>query len=307
MIDFRYHLVSLMAVLVALTMGVVLGAGPLQGKISDTLTGQVSQLSKQQAELRETNEDLVKQANSSGEYIGVLGSKLTPGTMTDKKVAVIRMPGVKEETVSGLNSQIKVAGAAIVNTVTVKDAWFNEDSKSYRESLAPTLASKLGDTVDAKVSTQQVLSTALAAGLTSDDAEVQALVSNLSAGDVPLIGASAVSDPAEFILVVSPASSEKDTKDSALNLDLEFVKGIDKVLPKGTAVVGSAKDETSYLTQIRSEKLAVTTVDGVGSMMSKVSTPFALLADQGGTNQAYGTQQYATQLIPPIPAPAKEE
>ncbi|MDU5317282.1 MAG: copper transporter, partial [Varibaculum cambriense] len=68
MIDFRYHLVSLMAVLVALTMGVVLGAGPLQGKISDTLSGQVTALSKQQAELREANEDLVKQANNSNEY-----------------------------------------------------------------------------------------------------------------------------------------------------------------------------------------------------------------------------------------------
>ncbi|WP_122820959.1 copper transporter [Varibaculum vaginae] len=306
MIDFRYHLVSLMAVLVALTMGVVLGAGPLQGKISDTLTGQVSQLSKQQAELRETNEELVKQANSNGEYIGVLGRKLTPGTMTDKKVAVIRMPGVKDEVMTGLNTQIKVAGAAITNTVTVKDAWFSEDSKSYRDSLASTLASKLGDKVDAKVSTQRVLSTALAAGLTSDDTEVQALVANLSAGDVPLVKASTVTDPAEFILVVSPDSNEKDTKDSVLKLDLEFVKGIDTVLPKGTVIVGSAKEENSYLTQIRAEKLAVSTVDGVGSVMSKVSTPFALLADQAGTNQAYGTQQYATQLIPPVPTPAKE-
>ena len=209
MIDFRYHLVSLMAVLVALTMGVVLGAGPLQGKISDTLSGQVTALSKQQAELREANEDLVKQANNSNEYIGVLARKVTPGTMTGKKVAVVRMPGVTDEAVNGINGQLKIAGAAVTNSVTLKDSWFNEDSQSYRDNLASTLASKLGDKVDAKVSSQQVLATALGTGLTSTDKEMQSLVINLSAGDTPLVSASAVTDPAPLIVVVTPVSNEK--------------------------------------------------------------------------------------------------
>ena len=265
MIDFRYHLVSLMAVLVALTMGVVLGAGPLQGKISDTLSGQVTALSKQQTELRQANEDLVKQANSSNEYIGVLARKVTPGTMTGRKVAVVRMPGVSNEAVNGINAQLKMAGAAITDSVTVKDSWFNEDTQSYRDTLASTLASKLGDKADAKVSSQQVLATALGMGLTSSDKEIQTLVTSLSAGDTPLISASAVTDPAQLI------------------------------------VVGSAQSEGDYLSQIRVEKIEVTTVDSIGSVMSNVSTPFALLADEAGNNQAYGTEHYATQLIPPIP------
>lgn len=307
MIDFRYHLVSLMAVLVALTMGVVLGAGPLQGKISDTLSGQVTALSKQQAELREANEDLVKQANNSNEYIGVLGRKVTPGTMTGKKVAIVKMPGVTDESVSGISAQLKIAGAAITNSVTLKDSWFNEDSQSYRDNLASTLASKLGDKADAKVSSQQVLATALGTGLTSTDKEIQSLVTNLSAGDTPLISASVVTDPAQLIVVVTPASNEKEGQAPAFKPDLEFVKGVNLALPKGTVVVGSAKNEGDYLTQIRTEKLEVTTVDAVGSVMSNVSTPFALLADEAGNNQAYGTEHYATQLIPAIPSPAAAE
>lgn len=300
MIDFRYHLVSLMAVLVALTMGVVLGAGPLQGKISDTLSGQVTALSKQQTELRQANEDLVKQANSSNEYIGVLGRKVTPGTMTGRKVAVVRMPGVSDEAVNGINAQLKMAGAAITDSVTVKDSWFNEDSQSYRDTLASTLASKLGDKADAKVSSQQVLATALGMGLTSSDKEIQTLVTSLSAGDTPLISASAVTDPAQLIVVATAESKEKEGQDPQLKPDLEFVKGINLALPKGT-VVGSAQSEGDYLSQIRVEKIEVTTVDSIGSVMSNVSTPFALLADEAGNNQAYGTEHYATQLIPPIP------
>ena len=301
MIDFRYHLVSLMAVLVALTMGVVLGAGPLQGKISDTLSGQVTALSKQQSELRQANEDLVKEANNSNEYIGVLGRKVTPGTMTGKKVAVVRLPGVSDEAVNGINAQLKMAGAAITDSVALKDSWFNEDSQSYRDTLASTLSSKLADKVDAKVSSQQVLATALGMGLTSSDKEIQTLVTSLSAGDTPLISASAVTDPAQLIVVATAQSKEKEGQDPVLKPDLEFVKGINLVLPKGMVVVGSAQSEGDYLSQIRAEKIEVTTVDSIGSVMSNVSTPFALLADEAGNNQAYGTEHYATQLIPPIP------
>ena len=243
----------------------------------------------------------MKQANSSNEYIGVLGRKVTPGTMTGRKVAVVRMPGVSDEAVNGINAQLKMAGAAITDSVTVKDSWFNEDSQSYRDTLASTLASKLGDKADAKVSSQQVLATALGMGLTSSDKEIQTLVTSLSAGDTPLISASAVTDPAQLIVVATAESKEKEGQDPQLKPDLEFVKGINLALPKGTVVVGSAQSEGDYLSQIRVEKIEVTTVDSIGSVMSNVSTPFALLADEAGNNQAYGTEHYATQLIPPIP------
>ena len=41
--------------------------------------------------------------------------------------------------------------------------------------------------------------------------------------------------------------------------------------------------------------------------MSNTSIPFALLADEGGSNQAYGNEHYASQLIPPFPNAEKEE
>ena len=152
--------------------------------------------------------------------------------MTGRKVAVVRMPGVSNEAVNGINAQLKMAGAAITDSVTVKDSWFNEDTQSYRDTLASTLASKLGDKADAKVSSQQVLATALGMGLTSSDKEIQTLVTSLSAGDTPLISASAVTDPAQLIVVATAESKEKEGQDPQLKPDLEFVKGINLALPK---------------------------------------------------------------------------
>ena len=52
MIDFRYHLVSLTSVLIALAVGIVLGAGPLKEGISESLGQQVEQLREDKDTLR---------------------------------------------------------------------------------------------------------------------------------------------------------------------------------------------------------------------------------------------------------------
>ena len=52
MIDFRYHVVSLISVFLALAVGIALGAGPLKETIGDTLTGQVEQLRQEKDALR---------------------------------------------------------------------------------------------------------------------------------------------------------------------------------------------------------------------------------------------------------------
>ena len=41
-IDFRYHLVSLVSIFLALAVGIVLGAGPLKERLGNTLTGEVT-------------------------------------------------------------------------------------------------------------------------------------------------------------------------------------------------------------------------------------------------------------------------
>ena len=56
-IDFRYHIVSLISVFLALAVGIALGAGPLKETIGDTLTGQVDALRAEKDELRTELDD----------------------------------------------------------------------------------------------------------------------------------------------------------------------------------------------------------------------------------------------------------
>ena len=51
LIDFRYHLVSIVSIFMALAVGIVLGAGPLEGELGDTLNKEVAGLRQDKADL----------------------------------------------------------------------------------------------------------------------------------------------------------------------------------------------------------------------------------------------------------------
>ena len=54
MINFRYHVVSLTAVFLALAIGLVVGTAALNGPVADSLNNQVTSLRKDNTQLRDT-------------------------------------------------------------------------------------------------------------------------------------------------------------------------------------------------------------------------------------------------------------
>ena len=68
MIDFRYHLVSLISVFLALAVGIVLGAGPLRENLGDQLAGQVEQLRTEKDQLRTQSDELATRNDQLGSF-----------------------------------------------------------------------------------------------------------------------------------------------------------------------------------------------------------------------------------------------
>src|SRR5699024_2218831 len=88
-IDFRYHLVSLISVFLALAVGIVLGAGPLRENLGDQLAGQVEQLRTEQEQLRTEATDLSARNDQLASFITELGPDLVAGTLDGAQVAVL--------------------------------------------------------------------------------------------------------------------------------------------------------------------------------------------------------------------------
>ena len=91
-IDFRYHIVSLTAVFLALAVGVVLGTTALKGPILADLRGQVSRLADDNRSLRQDLRDLKSQAGKQDSFAQEVAPVLLNGRLNDKTVTLVR-PG----------------------------------------------------------------------------------------------------------------------------------------------------------------------------------------------------------------------
>ena len=136
MIDFRYHLVSLISVFLALAVGIVLGAGPLKEAIGDTLTGEVEALRTRAADLRTELDATQADLALSEEAFAVVAPDLLDGVMSQRRVAVIRVGDIAPSVVEAVSDRLRQAGAEVTATVQVTEAWTDPSRRSYRQSLA---------------------------------------------------------------------------------------------------------------------------------------------------------------------------
>ena len=169
MIDFRYHLVSLTSVLIALAVGIVLGAGPLKEGISESLGQQVEQLREDKDTLRaqlDSSQGIVQAQES---FAAAQLTRIVSGQLTDRVAAVVTLPGVDDALVKRTEDTIAAAGATLLGPVAVTTAWTDssEAARSERSALAAVLAQSLG-MEDASADLDAVLATLIAVPRTAD-------------------------------------------------------------------------------------------------------------------------------------------
>ena len=147
MIDFRYHLVSLVSVFIALAVGILLGAGPLQ----QPLERGVSQTFQQQIEsLRQDRQSLRDQLDSSQaavEHRDNVITEVTPSLVRDRlagrPVTLVVLPDAATDRVDVLTRQIEAAGGTVAGRVEVASAWTDPARAGGRKALAEKLVSQL--------------------------------------------------------------------------------------------------------------------------------------------------------------------
>lgn len=140
MIDFRYHVVSLVAVFIALAVGIALGAGPLREGISDTLEGEVGQLRTERTELRSELDLAQGLAQGKDDALGLVRDRAAASTLTDARVGLVVLPGADRNQVARLDEAVGAAGGSVSLTVEVDDRL---ERTEPRDEAAATLAADL--------------------------------------------------------------------------------------------------------------------------------------------------------------------
>lgn len=306
MIDFRYHLVSLISVFLALAVGIALGAGPLKQTLGDTLTGQVQQLRTEKAQLRGQLDDTAGQLKNSDAYLDAASGQLLAGALKDKRVAVVALGAVPQDERTAVDDRLTQAGATISAHVALTDAWSSTEQRSFRQGLVGYLLGYLNPAPDQGAGVQAQLAQALVQGLVRAESgkpdtltqDSTVLLQLLSSGQTPLITlANPVTAPADAVVVLAVpmstttgATAAPTAAQDATSSALAVVSAA-QTFSRGAVLVDGSVATGSLATAVLSDKTLsgeVTTVSGADTVAGQITVPLALAARLGGTNGHYG-------------------
>jgi Copper transport outer membrane protein, MctB len=119
-IDFRYHLVSIIAIFLALAVGLVVGATSLSGPVETALSKAEKAVSDANNNLRAHNDLLKRQASNDQAFAQAGSDRLVGGLLTGEDVAVIAAPNVTSSMTSGVISTLEQAGAKVTAQVQLQ-------------------------------------------------------------------------------------------------------------------------------------------------------------------------------------------
>lgn len=314
MIDFRYHIVSLISVFLALAVGIILGAGPLKESIGDSLTGQVDSLRADKDTLRTQLDAARADQLATDAYIGAAAPELLRGLMPGTRVGIIQIGAVDDALFAGVETQIKAAGAEVSVRTQLTPMWTNPNQADSRQSFAANLSAYLPDPT-AQAGFDAVLAEALMVSLTeTDPANADAFSSDASLVQKILVEGKLIEMPADpvapadviVILALTTGTSAVDNADTIKARAAESVIELKVVnaaqeMSDGVVVAGATPLEGDLVSTIRSEKIAAgsTTVLQVDAITGQVNVPLALAARVKGTVGQYGIGPDSTAPIPP--------
>ncbi|MCL2422507.1 MAG: copper transporter [Micrococcales bacterium] len=317
MIDFRYHIVSLISVFLALAVGVVLGAGPLEQTIGDSLSTQINRLTDEKSALETKLATANRGLGDEKAFVDQAAAELLADRLTGHRVAIINLGAVPDETARAVEGRLLQAGAEVTAQVTVKDAWTNPDSVTYRKQLAATLAGHLNP-APVNATTDVTLAASLVQALTGADPaspgrfsdSAATLMGILTTSDNALVAkAGDVTGPADSLVVITPPAKGGAPTDAVVTARLAVVGAAAGSQP--TVLVDGARGKASLIDAVFADpalKNKVTTVSGIAATSAQVTVPMALAAQIGGIVDHYGHGDGEKVLPPTVrPEPAEPE
>jgi hypothetical protein len=141
LIDFRYHVVSIVAVFLALTVGLVIGSSYLSKVAYDELNNQLASLRGQNQTLHGTQSELSAQVRDRDSLIAALGPDAVAGKLTGHSVAVVMLPGADSASGDALADLLSKAGAEVTGEVTLKSSLLDSGQMGKLASTGAKLPS----------------------------------------------------------------------------------------------------------------------------------------------------------------------
>lgn len=313
MIDFRYHLVSVIAIFLALALGIVVGTTALNGGIVDTLKSSNGQIIRDKRTLEATVQDLRTQVERHDDVSAAVAAAAVAGRLTDQRVLVVVAPGASGDAVPPLQDLLTKAGAATAGVVRLRGDLLDPSKGQVLDDLVarvapPRVPVPEGSPTDraAAVLAAALVSTRGTDGLAAD-AAAKVLGGFRSANLIDVTGEAATrSRPATAAVVLVPAGSGKPP-DQAGQAEQAALLALARALDsrsEGVVLAGPAgAAQPGGLVQAAradgSLSDVVSTVDAADSPTGRLVVVLALAEQVAGGSGRYGQGPGASSGAPP--------
>jgi hypothetical protein len=314
-IDFRYHLVSIVSVFLALAIGLVVGSTALSGKAEEALQAAHAAVAARNATLVKEKGLLSQQVAADQAFAQAASQRLLGGVLAGEKVVLVVAPGAANAVTTGVTAALKRADATVTGQVDLQPAFLttsgqNEDALSQ---LAQSLAAKEGLSPPTQSSSQvagqqeagQVIAASLltrANGVGLSGKASQAILTGF--GQAGFLSAGPTTASATLAVLVTPGGPPPQTGGQALVAVAQELKaaGSGVVMAGEVASIGANS-------VINSENLAptanqVSTVDYADTETGQIMVVWALrFALDGKAPAPYGAGPAAAPSPAPSPSP----
>jgi hypothetical protein len=304
-INFRYHVVSLTAVFLALAIGLVVGTAALNGPVADTLKDRVEAVGKDNSNLRQEVNQLREEINREEDFAKEAAPSLANGKLTGRRVLVVVMP-TGQDYADAVTAMLIVAGAKVTGRVTIQDKFLAPENSVELVGLAdqasqPTVSA---DGLPLNSNGVETSSALLAKALLERTPPVAGgdLTAVLTAyrtlgylaADEQIVGG------AEATVVVSglpPVDRDAEKKNlNALTVATQFAAA------KPLIVAGSGIGDGNLVAEVRGDPTlvkSISTVDNVGTAQGQLVAALATAERlvQGKIGQ-YGLASGAASMMP---------
>lgn len=286
MISFRNHVVSLLAVFLALAIGIVLGGGPMSAVGRDTVADSSPTTDAAVLEAAEA------QAEFGDNLSGAVASRAYADGLADGSVALVTLPGVDPSVSEELTTQIEAAGGTVSGQFELLDALTAPGEKALVDSLGSQLATQSPQAVVAGSSTYDRIGQLIGRTVATTGPQPQRRGNGVTTIGESLQAADLISVPddvdtrAPYIILLLGTDRNEEADAAYEGLVAGLARAANGVLVAGTAEDG----RSGRLSRLRESAVVaeVATVDGVDHTSGQVTSVLALTAWPDVRGGAFG-------------------
>ena len=304
MINFRYHIVSLMAVFIALAVGIAVGVS-LSPSVDEGILAQAAQDRKQVTDLRAEIDRRNALDSYRQSYEQQVGQVVLAGELSNTRVALVGMPDAPSAVVESVSAAVEQAGGTVVADLKVGDEAFDPDKADQVNKTLAEMAGATGATDEMSTATRfgRALARAVAArNGGARDVEAKRVGAGLAAAGLANVRQD-VNEAAQLVIVVTAPGTTPALPADQLDAHVQTELALKQQDQVGVVVAGPNSEGltgTDVLT-VRTTSAAaevLSTVD-VADLASGVTTTVLAGKEQlmGGNGQ-YGALARADGPLP---------